>query len=460
MSTRTTSADNDDQDGRNELPAHLRTHLQECHECGLFQEVEPGHVGSAAQCGRCGAVLRRFRRDSLGRPFALAIAGMILLAIAVLTPFMSFTIEGRTETAYLLTGVFSFYDLGFYELFLFVGLTIAMAPALKLTALLYVLIGMRMKRPWPYLPAVFSAVMTLAPWAMIEVFLLGLFIAYTKLIDLATIEVGPGVFALAGLMVVMVAQMATLDPHDVWDALEEHGVLPRMRGEHHGHLIGCDRCEFVTSEEKSPDWACPRCHAPLRRRRPNDLTNATAFALAGAIFYIPANIFPVMTIISFGKPLTSTILGGVEELLGGGMWPLALIVFFASISVPCLKLIGMFFLIFLSWRRSSWRLRERTQLYRIIEGIGRWSMIDIFAITILVALVKLGTLATIVPDLGATCFAAVVVLTMFAAGAFDPRVAWDRAGFNRHVADPVGADRARGGPDGALAPATGVQRGA
>ena len=107
------------------------------------------------------------------------------------------------------------------------------------------------------------------------------------------------------------------------------------------------------------------------------------------------------------------------------MWPVALLVFFASITVPVLKLIGLTFLLITTQRRSRWRLRDRGLMYRIIEQVGRWSMVDIFMISILVALVNLGTIATIEPDVGAICFAAVVIITMFASMSFDPRLIWD-----------------------------------
>ena len=147
--------------------------------------------------------------------------------------------------------------------------------------------------------------------------------------------------------------------------------------------------------------------------------------VTAAILYIPANLLPVMTVIYFGRGEPDTILSGVKELIEAGMWPVALLVFFASITVPVLKLIGLTFLLITVQRRSTWRLRDRGLMYRIIEQVGRWSMVDIFMISILVALVNLGAIATIEPGVGAICFAAVVIITMFASMSFDPRLIWD-----------------------------------
>ena len=170
---------------------------------------------------------------------------------------------------------------------------------------------------------------------------------------------------------------------------------------------------------------CSRCGASLHVRKPNSLARTWALTLTAFILYIPANVFPVMTVISFGKGEPDTILSGVMHLLAGGMWPLALLVFFASIMVPVAKLIMLVLLLLSVHYKSRWRPRDRTVLYRITEAVGRWSMIDIFMISILVALVKLEAVATIEPGAGAISFAAVVVLTMFAAMSFDPRLIWD-----------------------------------
>ena len=186
------------------------------------------------------------------------------------------------------------------------------------------------------------------------------------------------------------------------------------------HSCG-DLSPAVTGAER-----CPRCGAALHLRKPNSLARTAALLLAAAICYVPANVFPVMTVKQFGRGDPSTILGGVQELIESGMWSLALLVLFASILVPMLKLVTLTLLVWSVRRGSRWRPRDRTRLYRLTEQVGRWSMIDMFMISILAALVNLGAVATIEPGLGATFFAAVVVITMFAAMSFDPRLIWDR----------------------------------
>ena len=156
--------------------------------------------------------------------------------------------------------------------------------------------------------------------------------------------------------------------------------------------------------------------------------------IAATIFYGPANIYPVLTVIQLGAGAPSTIMGGVVELLSSGMYPLAALVFCASVVVPVLKLVALGAMLVATWLGSASRVRDRTRAYRIVATIGRWSMIDVFMASILVALVRFGGVVNIRSDFGAVAFASVVILTMLAAEAFDPRLMWDAAGVHEDAA--------------------------
>ena len=161
--------------------------------------------------------------------------------------------------------------------------------------------------------------------------------------------------------------------------------------------------------------------------------------IAAAILYIPANYYPVLTVVQLGAGQPSTILGGVEELITARQYPLAALVFFASIAVPVLKLVGLSIMLIATQTGRAGRLRDRTRLYHIVRFIGRWSMIDIFMESLLGALVVFGSVITIQPGVGALAFCAVVVLTMFAAETFDPRLMWDTAAARAPSAAAAGA---------------------
>ncbi|HEX2944170.1 MAG TPA: paraquat-inducible protein A, partial [Rhodopila sp.] len=293
------------------------------------------------------------------------------------------------------------------------------------------------KRPPAELRALFAWVEHLRPWSMIEIFLLALFVAYVRLKAMATVDLGPAVYALAGLMIISVLADHTLDAQAVWEAMEPEKRRRRRvldqdphtaDGPKAGHArwrIGCDTCGLVS--RAAPGMRCSRCGFRLRDRKPHAVQRAWAFSLAAVVLYIPANVYPILTVIRLGAGEPSTILGGVQELIEAQLWPLAALVFFASIAVPVLKLAGMAALLITTQRGSVGALRDRTVLYRIIDAIGRWSMIDIFMGSILVALVRFGALASVYPGPGAIAFAAVVILTMLAAQSFDPRLMWDNA---------------------------------
>ncbi len=301
---------------------------------------------------------------------------------------------------------------------------------MKLGGMAYVLLALRLRRPPRAVLVALRWLDRVHPWAMVEVYMLGIFVAYVRLADSATVVVGIAVYALAALMLVMAAMDAIVDFDDIWDEVERKGLVrlpPLAPGQ---ALARCGNCNVLAPWHGHPA-PCPRCGARIDMRKLDSVARAWAVVIAAAILYLPANLFPIMTVISFGSGAPDTILSGVQHLIRAGEWPLALLVFFASITVPVLKIAGLGLLLVLTQRGSRWHLRDRTRLYRIIEAVGRWSMIDIFMLSILVALVRLGAIATVVPGVGAISFAAVVVLTMCAAMAFDPRLMWDRAGENR-----------------------------
>ena len=191
-------------------------------------------------------------------------------------------------------------------------------------------------------------------------------------------------------------------------------------------LTSCHSCHLLCQSAKQPShMRCPRCGARMHDRKPDSIARTWALVLAAIIFYIPANVLPITVVISLGKAQSDTIMSGVIYFIHTGMWPIALVIFLASVFVPLLKLLILIFLLISVQRKSSWRQQDRTRLYRITEIIGRWSMVDIFVVTILVALVHLGGLATIHAGPGAIFFGAVVVSTIFAAMSFDPRLIWD-----------------------------------
>ncbi|SDZ68173.1 paraquat-inducible protein A [Pseudomonas sp. NFIX28] len=191
-------------------------------------------------------------------------------------------------------------------------------------------------------------------------------------------------------------------------------------------ILVCNECHELNKQEPDTEvQTCTRCGALVHARRPNSIMRTWALLITAAILYVPANVLPIMTVTSLGQGDPSTIMSGVVQLVQHGMIPIAAVVFIASILVPTFKLVGIALLLFSVQRHQPLSAQQRILMYRFIEFIGRWSMLDIFVIAILVAVVNFGRLASIEANLGAVAFASVVILTMLAAVTFDPRLIWD-----------------------------------
>jgi paraquat-inducible protein A len=191
-------------------------------------------------------------------------------------------------------------------------------------------------------------------------------------------------------------------------------------------LAGCHSCGLVSRLPAGGAQAhCPRCGEPLHLRKPASVARAWALLVTAAVLYVPANVLPIMHTGSLFGAQSDTILSGIVYLWHAGSWDLAAIVFIASIVVPLAKLLALGFLLVSVQRRSRWQPLQRARLYRAVEFVGKWSMLDIYVVALLATLVHFQTLASITAGTGALAFGGVVVVTMFAAMAFDPRLIWD-----------------------------------
>jgi len=360
---------------------------------------------------------------------ALTVAALVLMLVLCANTLMSVETAGIYHVADLFSGPDELVRRNMAPLAAVVLFVTVVAPLARLIGTTYVLARAHEANPPAHLRRVFALAEKLRPWSMIEVFVLGVFVAYVKLGGLVQIGLQAGIYALLALTFVLCWLDSALDREKVWERLDHKDrpdTLPCTHGIPMAGAIGCEICGLV-SAPSSGHGRCPRCDSRLHRRRPDSIARTWALVIAAAILYVPANYFPVLTIMQLGTGQPSTIIGGVEELIATREYPLAALVFFASIAVPVLKLIGLSIMLIATQTGRAGRLRDRTRLYHIVRFIGRWSMIDIFMESLLGALVIFGSVITIEPGFGALAFCAVVVLTMFAAETFDPRLMWDTA---------------------------------
>ena len=427
-----------------------------CECCDAAYRRVPLQPHATARCARCGKPLYRNVRTDLDVMLALTITAFVVFLVANAYPLMTLEVGGKYSEASLWDMIVDTYESNVSPLAVVAALTVFFFPLLQIGLYAWVLLPLRRGR----VPVVFIGLMhalrQMRPWTMVEVFMLGLLVAVVKLGNMATATPGLGLWGFA-VLTVLLTMLNARDLEQLWERAEaiERGAggdarrlqplpvegperyaefaparggsaAPR-RGRELG-LIGCPACGLVLhSAAQGQAGHCPRCDHPLHRRKPDSHARTWALLIAAAILYIPANVLPVMHTATLFDAEDNTILSGVVELWTGGAWDLAVIVFVASIAVPLIKMACLALLLISSRAGSTrWR-RQRTRIYRMVEFIGRWSMLDVFVVALLLSLVRFGILAEVKAGPGIVAFCAVVVLTMLASMSFDPRLIWDAA---------------------------------
>jgi paraquat-inducible protein A len=327
---------------------------------------------------------------------------------------------GAQRQSWLQTCVSALWDQGFASLAALVAAFSIVLPCAYLAALVVVLAVLRFQLPIR-IGTLFRWVQRLRPWMMIEVYLVGGFVAYSRIKVVSTIQIDIGGWCLLAASLLFLLALTQLDERTVWEGVPVGGEA------HQGQdTIACTVCDLIvtgTVEGKR----CPRCSARLYARKPDAIRRTTACVITGFLLYVPANVIPVLTTVRLGRADENTILSGVLELVQNDLWPLAIIVFSASIILPLLKLFGLTWMLLAIWMRSRRLLVLRTRFYRMIDVVGRWSNIDVFAVAVLIAALRFGALTEVHAGNGLVAFAAVVIITMFATSAFDTRLMWDAA---------------------------------
>jgi paraquat-inducible protein A len=394
-----------------------------CPDCGLLQVLPPARKGFVTECSRCQRVLAGSATGRIDAPLALVCAALLLLIPAVVWPLMSVSIVGAVRKSWLPSSASAMWEDGFASLGALVGLFSMAIPAAYMGLLVWVLGSLHFGYDRRLGPA-FRWAQHLRPWVMIEVFLVGCFVAYSRIRVISAVDVTLGGWCLIAATLVLLFALTQLDDRTVWAAIPWTGAAPRK-----DEGVGCTVCDLLVSRRLSH---CPRCEARLHVRKPDSFRRTLAFVIAGYLLYIPANTLPVLTIIRFGKEDPNTILSGVMELIHNHLWPLAIIVFSASIVLPLLKLCSLTWMLIATRRRSRNLLVGRTKLYRMIDLVGRWSNIDVFMVSVLVAILQFGVLTSVHAGKGLIAFGAVVIITMFATMFFDCRLMWDAPARRAH----------------------------
>ena len=408
--------------------------LISCHDCGHIYDKPRCDQGEQMGCVHCGKVLHKSYKGWEAKVASFTLTAIILFIVANLLPFMSLELTGQTQHNNLISGVQALIERKQFILSAVVFVTIFLFPLLEISCLSYVLGCYFTGRRTRGLGQTLHFLHLSQPWSMLEIFLLGILIASIKLGHTADVVVGPGLYAYIGLVFMLIAALLYLDRDHIWEWWEPNNYFVGVEGE---AVHACHCCEaHIGVSLLEADNECPRCSTNVYARWPRSEQKTLALLVAALLLYIPANTLPIMSTTNVGETIHDTILSGVVHLAEEGDLPIAIIVFCASIVVPIIKLLVMFYLLWNVSVKSQGNPRQMAFMFRLTEFIGRWSMIDVFVVTILVALVQFGLIANVEPGPAIVSFAGVVVLTMLAAETFDPKLIWD-AYHAREDAEPA-----------------------
>jgi len=388
---------------------------QRCPECDALFLLMPVKATQSAYCPCCNAKVRNGRDWSLTRLGAMAITMLLLMPLAFTQPLLSITMLGSRIDASLWQGIWQMATEGDTITAAIVMFCLIGAPATLVLSIAYLwlgnILGMNL-RP------VLLMLTRLKEWVMLDIYLIGIGIACIKVSDYAFIDPGYGLIAFVALVILSLLTLIHLNVEQLWQRF-----YPRRRKyANPEHLRICLDCHFTTLPDES--GRCPRCHSPLRFRRRHSLQKTWAALIASFIFLLPANLLPISILYVNGERQEDTIMSGIISLASSNI-AIAAIVFIASILVPFTKIIVMVTLLLSIHLDCGPGLQTRMKLLRFVTWIGRWSMLDLFVIALMMTLINRDLLLAFTMGPAAVYFGAAVILTLLAVEWLDSRLLWD-----------------------------------
>tara|TARA_R100001377_G_scaffold84672_1_gene68760 strand:+ start:3286 stop:4503 length:1218 start_codon:yes stop_codon:yes gene_type:complete len=384
--------------------------IVECHECALSVNISLLIERQKALCPRCGFLLSAKHHNALDRILAYSISAIFFLLLSLPFEFLAFKSNGIERKIDILASLTILNNNNYLILAVLEVLTIFVIPALILFSLIYLSVALR-KGIYPQGGQYFlNLTYKLLPWSMVEIFVVGVLVSLIKIISLADISLGPSFYTYILFSLAMTAAVLHMDKHQLQQLLNY-----------------CKSNQAIQKKQiKSLELTnvTPRKHSNLVLKKRISVQKTWALLITSIVFYIPANVLPIMNTRFLGQDEPSTILGGVILLWEMGSYPIAAVIFVASVAVPIAKMLVLAWLNYSVQRQHSRFSKERLKLYRLAEFVGRWSMVDVYVVIILVTLIQLGNTMTIYPGGAALAFSGVVITTMLAAMSFEPQFIW------------------------------------
>lgn len=408
--------------------------LLACPHCDLVHRDAGLPAHAEALCTRCGAALHGAGEHSVDHALALALAAAVLCVFVNVFPLIRFNLQGAEAATTIAGAAWGMAERGMWGLAGLVAWGAMLAPALMLAAMLYVLLPLRLGSCAPGFAWAMRVLRAVQPWVMVEVLMLGVLVSFVKLDKTGVVVASEGAWLGVMLMLVLAGLGVAFEPRVIWRHYEAlrpaarggpaRAVRPVTASAAASDLAVCEVCGLISAAHGA-GHRCLRCGAAVHLRQPQSLSRCLALLLTSLMLYFPANLWTIMETESAFSVREDTIMSGVIFLWHEGSQDLAVIVFVASVVVPLLKILALGALLgCVYWKWPVPRVQQ-ARLYRLVEFVGKWSMLDLFVIALLTAVVDFGSFAAVRPGPAAVAFGAVVVLTMLAASAFDPRFIWD-----------------------------------
>lgn len=409
--------------------AHRPEDQMLCPQCDLMVALPPLSPGNRANCPRCHTTLHTAWSEPRHRPTVFAASALLMLLLANLFPFINIHVRGLSSEISLHQIPQVMMSENYASMAGMFILFVQLVPAFCMVAI--ILLCQRVRMPQTLKVRMARLLFMLKAWSMVEIFLAGVLVSFVKLMAYGNIGVNLSFYAFVLFCLLQVRAFQCLDRRWLWHDIAPAPVIRQaVRIGESGLQQGLRACPCCTAVLPADETLCPRCHTVGHLRKKHSLQWTMALLITSAMLYVPANVLPIMNTELLGNAAPSTIMAGVIVLWSDGDYPVALVIFIASIMVPTLKMMAIAWLCWDARHPHRQRDSERMHLiYEVVEFVGRWSMIDVFVIAVLSSLVRIGQLMNVYPQIAAVLFAMVVILTMIAAMTFDPRLSWD--GLNR-----------------------------
>lgn len=412
-----------------------------CPQCDLLLQLGQTPDRHTCVCPRCGYVLRTSRPGTVDKVLALSITGLLFFLPAMLLPLLTLEKLGMSDRANVVDTVVQFFRNEYYFVSFMTLVSTIVFPLALLALTLVISFQLKRGRPSKRLARLFRVYCHLEEWAMIEVFLLAILVSIVKMIHTADIVFNAGFFSFIALVFVTFGICVVLDKAQYWELLEAAEPLTttaltwqlsagnqEVTAAQAGFALclTCHQLQPVTRGTGKPPARCSRCGEAVHLRKPGAMSRTLALVLTSGLLLLPANLLPIMQVDFLGVPDRSTILDGILYFLKTGSYLIGIIIMVASIFVPLFKVVGLSILLFSAHFGMPYFLRQKSKMFRTISFIGRWSMLDIFVIALLISLVDFGFFTSVHVAPASTFFCMAVATTMLAAITFDPRLLWDR----------------------------------